>query len=75
MSEDTKPIEVPDIASKEQERLILKLVSNQAKMAADYKNTIKRTGGLLTTSMTFAYAKGLQDALKLLTKDTTNESV
>lgn len=62
--------DIADAVSAERERLILKLVSNSASMASDYRNTIKKTGGLLTQSMTYAYSKGLNDALKLLTKDT-----
>lgn len=37
-------------------------------LAADYKNLIKYTGGLLTPSMTYAYTRGLHDALKLIQK-------
>ncbi len=58
---------VGDAVSKERMRLVVKLASKGAGMAADYKNTIKHTGGLLTQSMTYAYSKGFQDALKLLT--------
>jgi nitrate reductase NapAB chaperone NapD len=73
MTTDILIEETDKAISKERERLILKLVSNSAHMAADYKNTIKHTGGLLTASMVYAYSKGLNDALKLLTKEDTND--
>jgi hypothetical protein len=60
-------------AEKELLRLQVKFLKNRASMASDYKNTIKHTGGLLSQSMTFAYAKGLNDAFKLLTKEEKNE--
>lgn len=60
-------------AEKEKQRLLILLHKEAPAMVADYKSMIRHTGGLLTTSMTYAYSKGLNDALKLLTKDTTNE--
>jgi hypothetical protein len=55
-------------AKAEKLRLTTLLLKNQASMAADYKNTIKHTGGLLTQSMVYAYSKALNDAFKLLTR-------
>lgn len=64
------PKETKDAATVEKERLLVLLLSNSARMAAEYRNLIKSTGGLLTSSMVYAYSKGLNDALKLLTQDT-----
>lgn len=55
--------------TKEKERILTLILKNSNPMVSDYKNTIKRVGGLLTSSMVFAYAKGIQDTLKLLTKE------
>lgn len=69
MSQDNEDkSEVNKAVEKERLRLATKILSKSAGMASDYKNTIKHTGGLLTQSMTFAYAKGLQDAFKLLSE-------
>lgn len=59
-----------DLVKQEKERLLVLVLKNRAKMVSDYKNTIRHTGGLLTTSMTYAYSKGINDILKLLTKET-----
>lgn len=55
--------------TKEKERILSLIYKNLNPMTTDYKNTIKHTGGLLTSSMTFAYARGIKDVLKLLTKE------
>lgn len=73
MSEDTKteptPAEIGKVAAtQERGRLVMKLLAERTSKMADYRNTIKHTGGLLTESMTFAYAKGFEAALKLLTQ-------
>ncbi len=79
MSEEVKPaITEEDVAKatrNEAARLMTVLLSKRAQMAADYKNTIKHTGGLLTNSMVYAYARGLDDAFKLLNtkKEENNE--
>jgi ribonucleotide monophosphatase NagD (HAD superfamily) len=71
MSEIVEPKDsVKEDATKaERQRLTVLLLSNAARMSSDYKNTIKHTGGLLTSSMVFAYSKALNDAIKLITKD------
>lgn len=45
------------------------LLKNRDSMTADYRNTIKHTGGLLTSSMAYAYSKGINDAMKLIQKE------
>lgn len=55
--------------TKEKERILTLILKSSNPMVSDYKNTIKHVGGLLTNSMVFAYAKGIQDTLKLLTKE------
>lgn len=47
------------------------LLKQRDSMTSDYKNTIKHTGGLLTASMTYAYSKGIDDAMKLIQKEIT----
>lgn len=64
--------EIKKAVRAEKERLMTKLLKNTAGKAADYKNTIKHNGGLLTQSMVFAYQKGLNDAFKLLNKEDDN---
>lgn len=55
--------------TKEKERILAFLLGSAAKMTSDYKNTIRHTKSLLTSSMTFAYSKGIQDTIKLLAKE------
>lgn len=62
-----------EAAEKERQRLTMLILSNSASMAAEYRHTIKHTGGLLTKSMTYAYSKALNDVFKLLTKGSDNE--
>ncbi len=63
--EETKP----NLTLLEKQRIVMLIITNGMRMTEDYKNTIKRTGGLLTSSMTYAYSKGIQDVIKLLTKE------
>lgn len=60
-----------DPVKKERERIILLLLKNTAPMVSDYKHTLKRTGSLMTSSMVYAYSKGIQDVIKLITKEQT----
>lgn len=73
MTETTTKDETKDIKNKEGMRLYLALMKAKGTMVGEYAASIKRTGGLLTTSMTYAYEKGLNDFLKLLAKETSNE--
>ena len=63
--------DAPEQTPEEKEKLrILKLIlENQQGMAADYKQSVRRTGALVSGSMAHAYARGIQDVLKLITKD------
>lgn len=56
-------------AQKEKQRLVTLILTKAINMTNDYKSTIKHTGGLLTSSMTYAYSKGINDIVKLLTKE------
>jgi hypothetical protein len=53
--------------------VMLRIVANLYKeipiLVAEYKIQVKHTGGLLSTSMSFAYAKGLSDAIKQIQKE------
>lgn len=50
-------------------RLVTVLHEQIPTMVSEYKILIKHAGGMLSSSMSYAYAKGLSDALKLLTKE------
>lgn len=65
--------EAKDPAQVEKERLLVLLLKNAVSMTSSYKQSIAHTGGLLTSSMTYAYSKGIQDTIKLLTKKDENE--
>lgn len=58
-----------DLAKAEKERILTLIFKNAMPLTQDYKNLIKHTGGLLQTSMSYAYSKGIQDVIKLLTKE------
>ena len=67
---ETKPALTPEeIQAKEKQRIVTLIVTKGLNMTQDYKNTIKYTGGLLSTSMGYAYSKGIQDVIKLITKE------
>lgn len=75
-TEDPKPdTDLAAAVKAEKLRLVNLLFSKSQIMTADYKNTIKHTGGLLTSSMTYAYSRALADAVKLLTKDNNEKPV
>lgn len=59
-----------DATSKERERILILILKNAAPMASDYRHMLKPVGGLMTSSMVYAYSKGIQDVLKLITKET-----
>ncbi len=65
--------EIKKAVEAERVRILTLLVSNVGEKAAQYKALIKNTGGLLTQSMVFAYSKGFQESIKLITKDSANE--
>lgn len=53
--------------------LAIKLHKLSEKLISDYRNTIKKQGGLLTASMTYAYSRGLNDTIKFILKENNNE--
>lgn len=70
LPKEEKPV---DPVEAERVRIASSLFNAMPKLSADYKNLIKHTGGLLTQSMTYAYTRALQDALKLILKGETHE--
>lgn len=75
MSETTAPTPkelTKKAADEEKVRLLTKLYKERIPSVSDYKSTIKHTGGLLTESMGYAYAKGYENAIKVLTKEDDN---
>lgn len=65
---ETQVSDVDKAVKAERERILVLILANSAKMASDYKNTIRHTGGLLTQSMVYAYSKCFNDVVKLITK-------
>lgn len=53
--------------------LYTQLMKKSFHMVTEYKELIKHTGGLLNASMGFAYAKGINDTLKLIAKENIDE--
>lgn len=66
---EIKPEVVTDPIQIERTRLAELLFNKAPFMTAEYKILINHTGSLLSASMTYAYSKGLQDALKLILKE------
>lgn len=54
-------------------RLAILLYNESQHMTAEYKASIRHTGGLLTQSMAYAYSKGIRDIIKKLTKENQDE--
>lgn len=71
--EKTHKEEIKKAVEAERVRILTLLVKNIADKAAQYKAHIRHTGGLLTQSMVFAYSKGFQESIKLITKESTDE--
>lgn len=76
MSQDETKSTVPyldttpkDLIGDEQLRLAAKLYNDAQFMTQQYKALIQHTGGLVTSSMVYAYSKGIQDAIKLILKE------
>ncbi len=67
LSKDENP------ASQEKQRLLTIILKNAMPMTQLYKNMLKSQGGLLQSSMGYAYSKGIQDVIKLLTKEEGNK--
>jgi hypothetical protein len=57
----------------EKTRLMTLFLENRESAVADYKISIKHTGGMLTQSMIYAYIQGLNTAFKLFNKKDENE--
>ena len=52
-------------------RLLTLLITETPNLTQKYAKLIGYVGGLLSTSMTVAYAKGLSDAAKLINQEKT----
>lgn len=61
--------EIAEAALKEKQRIVTLIITRMQQMTSDYNSVIKHTGGLLTSSMTYAYSKGINDIIKLITKE------
>ena len=53
--------------------LYTQIMKKSFHMVTEYRQLIKHTGGMLTASMGFAYAKGINDTLKLIAKENIDE--
>lgn len=69
MQTNDKTNKIEDLAKAEKERILMMILKNASSMTEDYKNLIQYTGGLLKSSMGYAYAKGIQDIIRLLTTE------
>lgn len=70
MSQSEPKVEATkDPAEVERLRLAKKLFDDSQFMAQQYKALIQHTGGLVTSSMVYAYGRGLQDAIKLILQE------
>lgn len=71
MSQNDTNLELPklDPIEAEQTRLAELIFKRAPHMTAEYRVLLQHTGGLVSQSMTYAYNKGLQDAIKLILKE------
>lgn len=73
MSQNDTNLELPtpklDPIEAEQTRLAELIFKRAPHMTAEYCVLLQHTGGLVSQSMTYAYNKGLQDAIKLILKE------
>lgn len=72
---DTKDLELPDTTPKdpaevEKTRLAELMFKEAPYLSAKYRALIQHKGSLLSESMTYAYSKGINDAIKLILKET-----
>lgn len=67
--ENADPKTAKDPLEQERSRIAELLFTKAIHMTAEYRALIKHTGGLLTSSMVYAYNKGLQDSIKLILKE------
>lgn len=72
MSDTEKKVELPATEANPVLVVAEKLFQKTPFMVREYKTLIGHTGGLLATSMSYAYNKGLSDALKLILKEMEN---
>lgn len=77
---DIKPTELKEdpnapkySALKVKTALYTAIMKKSFHMVTEYRTLIKHTGSLMTASMGFAYAKGINDTLKLIAKENIDE--
>lgn len=70
MSDVKEAIETPKEKTPQQVRAELAglLFQKSTGMAAEYKQLIRHTGGLMSQSMVVAYTRGINDVIKLILK-------
>lgn len=59
--------------NKERIRIMTLILNESETMVTKYKKQMSYVGGMLSTSMSIAYAKGLSDAFKLITQENKDE--
>lgn len=60
-------------AQGEKNRLLGRLFAKKDLMTAEYAQLIKHTGNIVSTSMTVAYSRALNDVIKFLLKEGADE--
>lgn len=70
--ESTRALEIREkilaAVQRENVKLLTQLLKRQQSAASDYRQLMKHTGGLIATSMTMAYSKGMNDTFKFVAK-------
>lgn len=62
-------VETKDLVKETKAKMLTLLIIETPSLVEKYAKLIKYTGSLLSTSMTIAYSKGLNDAAKLINKE------
>ena len=70
-NQDVEEVKKPttDVVKETKSKLLMLLITESPHMIDKYKKLIGHLGSLLQTSMVYAYSKGYNDAIKLITKE------
>lgn len=72
---EEKPTKEKDPTAEERTRILTQILANKDKMTSEYKQLVKHTGSLVSSSMAYAYSKAFNDVFKLIAKGAKNEKV
>lgn len=77
--EDSTKVELPkeealkDPATEERQRILQMLFRDKERMTVEFSKVVHYTGSLVTGSMKVAYSRAINDVIKLILKESTNE--